>query len=401
MDKEELIKKEAQYIMNTYTRWPILFVRGKGMTLVDESGKEYLDFVSGLAVTSLGHSNPNIVDTISGQAETLIHTSNLYYTKPQVKLAEKLINLSFSGKVFFSNSGAEANEAAIKIARKHAKIKFRSDLSAYEVITAENSFHGRTLATLAATGQPVKQKPFLPMPDGFSQVPYNDFKVMKNKISKKTCAIMLELIQGEGGVIVADKEYIRDVRKLCDDLGLLLIIDEVQTGLGRTGAWFAYEHYGIKPDIMTLAKTLGGGLPLGVTIAGKNIADTLEPGDHGTTMGGSPLVCAVGQKVIEIIEEENLVKKTKSTGEYLNECLVLLGDKHSIVEGIRGMGLMKAVKFSKAKADQIVAGCLDKGVIVNKTSPDMIRLLPPMIVEEDDIDKLANVLDQEFEKAMD
>src|SRR6267154_580255 len=327
-----------QYLMQTGRRLPVTFVRGEGCLLYDEEGKEYLDLVAGIAVNVLGHAHPDIARALTGQARTLVHTSNLYFTRPQVELARRLVELSFPSRVFVCNSGAEANEAAIKIARKWGT---KNRDGAFEIITAEGSFHGRTLATVTAGGQHKYSDPFKPLPDGFVHVPYNDLDAIKAATTEKTVAVMLEPVMGEIGIIPAAKGYLEGVRKWCDEKNLLLILDEVQTGLGRTGRWFAHQHHGITPDVMTLAKGLGGGLPIGACLAGPR-ADVFEPGDHGSTFGGNPLACAAGVAVLRTIEEEGLVGHAAEMGDLLDGALRDLG-----AQDVRGRGLMRAVQFDE------------------------------------------------------
>lgn len=389
MSIKEIMEQEQEYIMDTYDRLPVVFVRGQGTRLWDEGGSEYIDFTSGLGVLNVGHAHPRVVEAVKKQAEKLIHTSNLYYTEPQIELAEKLIKLSFEGKCFFANSGAEANEAAIKLARKYAK--------GFEIITAYNSFHGRTLATLAATGQPEKQKAFEPLPVGFKHVPFNDVEAMKKAVSAETCAIMLETIQGEGGVHVAETVYLKQVRKLCDETGLLLILDEVQTGIGRTGKFFSYEHYGIEPDMVTLAKSLGGGLPIGVLIAKTTVAENFEKGDHGTTFGGNPLVCTAALSVLKVLNEENLCEKAAEQGAYLMSKLNDLAEKDTLIKEVRGKGLMIGIELKEEVASKIVLACLEKGTVINKVSPSTLRLLPPLTVTTEEIDRMIETLSKMLE----
>ena len=386
---EEIIELDKKYVMNTYARLPVVFTEGKGMILRDAAGKEYLDFVGGIAVASLGHAPESVAEALCEQANTLIMTSNLFYTEQQARLAEKLIGLTFPGKVFFANSGAEANEAAFKIARKCAGLR---GVKEPVIVSAERSFHGRTLATLAATGQPVKQQPFKPIPQGFVQVPYNDVKALNETVGEDTAAVILELVQGEGGVYVADHDYALAAREVCNRTGALLIIDEVQTGFGRTGTMFAYEQYGIKPDIMTIAKGLGGGVPIGATIAAGKIADVLEPGEHGTTFGGSPLVCRAALAVIDTIQKEGLVGNSAGMGIYLMENISLIAAATGKIKNWRGLGLMIAADLNAPLAGDVVMGCLKRGLIINKTSDMTLRFLPPLIVLPEQIDLMAEVL---------
>jgi acetylornithine aminotransferase/acetylornithine/N-succinyldiaminopimelate aminotransferase len=367
-----------QYLMQTGRRLPVTFVRGEGCLLYDEEGKEYLDFVAGIAVNVLGHSHPDIARALTGQARTLIHTSNLYFTRPQVELARRLVDLSFPSRVFVCNSGAEANEAAIKIARKWGT---KNRDGAFEIITAEGSFHGRTLATVTAGGQHKYSDPFKPLPDGFVHVPYNDLDAIKAATTEKTVAVMLEPVMGEIGIIPAAKGYLEGVRKWCDEKGLLLILDEVQTGIGRTGKWFAYQHHGITPDLMTLAKGLGGGIPIGACLASPR-ADVFEPGDHGSTFGGNPLACTVALSVLAVIERDGLVGHAAEMGELLNGVLQGLGAKE-----VRGVGLMQAAEFAEPHAKAFQNSCLEAGLIINAVDENSIRFVPPLIITAEEIDR--------------
>ena len=367
-----------QYLMQTGRRLPVTFVRGEGCLLYDEEGKEYLDFVAGIAVNVLGHSHPDIARALTGQARTLIHTSNLYFTRPQVELARRLVDLSFPSRVFVCNSGAEANEAAIKIARKWGT---KNRDGAFEIITAEGSFHGRTLATVTPGGQHKYSDPFKPLPDGFVHVPYNDLDAIKAATTEKTVAVMLEPVMGEIGIIPAAKGYLEGVRKWCDEKGLLLILDEVQTGIGRTGKWFAYQHHGITPDVMTLAKGLGGGIPIGACLASPR-ADVFEPGDHGSTFGGNPLACTVALSVLAVIERDGLVGHAAEMGELLNGVLQGLGAKE-----VRGLGLMQAAEFAEPQAKAFQNSCLEAGLIINAVDENSIRFVPPLIITAEEIDR--------------
>jgi acetylornithine aminotransferase/acetylornithine/N-succinyldiaminopimelate aminotransferase len=372
-----------QYLMQTGKRLPVTFVRGEGCLLYDEQGSEYLDLVSGIAVNLLGHAHPDIARALTGQAKMLIHTSNLYFTRPQVELARRLVELSFPSRVFLCNSGAEANEAAIKIARKWGA---KNRDGAFEIITAVGSFHGRTLATITAGGQPKYSDPFKPLPDGFVHVAYNDLDAIKAATSESTVAVMLEPIMGEIGVIPAAKGYLEGVRRWCDEKGLLLILDEVQTGLGRTGRWFAYQHHGITPDVMTLAKGLGGGVPIGACLASPK-ADVFEPGDHGSTFGGNPLSCNVALSVLAVIERDGLVGHAAEMGELLNGVLQGLGAKE-----VRGLGLMQAAEFAEPHAKAFQQSCLEAGLIINAVDENSIRLVPPLIISGAEIDRAQATL---------
>ena len=372
-----------KYLMQTGRRLPVTFVRGRGCLVYDESGREYLDLVAGIAVNLLGHANPEVTAAITNQARTLIHTSNLYFTHPQVELARRLVELSFPSRVFLCNSGAEANEAAIKLSRKWGT---RHRDGAYEIVTATGSFHGRTLATVTAGGQHKYSDPFKPLPDGFVHVPFNDLEAIRAATSKKTVALLLEPVMGEIGVIPAAPGYLQGVRRWCDEQGLLLILDEVQTGLGRTGRWFAHQHHGIAPDVMTLAKGLGGGVPIGACLASPR-ADVFEPGDHGSTFGGNPLACSAALAVIDVIERDALVGHAAEMGELLHSALQSLGAKE-----VRGIGLMQAVEFAEPKAKPFQQACLDAGLLVNAVDDHTVRLVPPLIITAAEIDRATAVM---------
>jgi acetylornithine/N-succinyldiaminopimelate aminotransferase len=360
-----------KYLMQTGRRLPVTFVRGEGCLVFDETGREYLDLVAGIAVNLLGHAHPEVAAAVTHQARTLIHTSNLYFTYPQIELARRLVELSFPSRVFLCNSGAEANEAAIKIARKWGA---RNRDGAFEIITSVGSFHGRTLATITAGGQPKYSDPFKPLPDGFVHVPYNNLDAIKAATSERTVAVMLEPVMGEIGIVPAARGYLAAVRSWCDEKGLLLILDEVQTGLGRTGRWFAHQHDGIAPDVMTLAKGLGGGVPIGACLANPR-ADVFEPGDHGSTFGGNPLACAAALAVLTVIEHDRLVGHAAEMGDLLHGVLEGLGGKE-----VRGLGLMQAVEFAEPKAKAFQQSCLDTGLIVNAVDDNTVRLVPPLII---------------------
>jgi acetylornithine/succinyldiaminopimelate/putrescine aminotransferase len=379
---------EKKVYMQLAKRWPITIVRGKGMKVWDDRGKEYLDFVAGIAVTSLGHCHPVVVNALTRQAKTLIQMSNMYYTVPQLQLADLLVKTSCLDRVFICNSGAEANEGAIKLARRYGKLKLDG---AYEIITTHESFHGRTLATTAATGQNQFQEPYTPLPTGFVNVDYNDLEAIKAATNKQTCAVMLEPIQGEGGVNLPSDDYLKKVRAWCDEKGLLLILDEVQTGIARTGTLYAYQQYGAEPDIMTLAKGLGGGVPIGAFLA-KERACVFKIGEHGTTFGGNPLVCATALDVLSYIIQKNLAGHVQRMGEYLRAGLKSLAADYKIIKEVRGKGLLVALQFNAEIAEPIVLACLEKGLIVNKVKADTIRFIPPLIVTEKEIDRALDVL---------
>lgn len=371
--------------MPTYTRLPLIFVKGKGMKLVDIDGKEYLDFFPGWGVSSLGHCHPDVVSAVRDQVDKLIHLPNNYLSIQQAKLAKEIIRHSFAGKVFFANSGAEANEAAVKLTRAYGKGR-------YEIISFENSFHGRTLAALTMTGQSKYQEGFQPLPEGFKNVAYNDRDALKKALSDKTAGIIIELVQGEGGINVADKDFVLFLRKLCDEKKMLLIVDEVQTGLGRTGKMFAYEHYGITPDIITLAKALGGGLPIGAMVTAKEIADTLGPGRHASTFGGSPLVCKASLGVFKALREEKMIANAREMGEYLKKRLSELADKYSLIKEVRGLGLMIGIELNTA-GKPVVDECIKRGLLINCTHEKVLRLMPALNVTGKQIDKAIRILD--------
>ena len=372
-----------RYLMQTGRRLPVTFVRGRGCVLYDEAGREYLDLVAGIAVNLLGHAHPDVVAAITRQSAELIHTSNLYFTQPQVELARRLVELSFPSRVFFCNSGAEANESAIKLARKWGT---RNRDGAFEIITTTGSFHGRTLATVTAGGQHKYSDPFKPLPDGFVHVPFNDTKAIEEATTDKTVAVLLEPVMGEIGVIPAAPGYLRRIREWCDAKNLLLILDEVQTGLGRTGRWFAHQHAGITPDVMTLAKGLGGGVPIGACLANQR-ADVFEPGDHGSTFGGNPLACAVAATVLHVIERDGLVGHAAEMGDLLGASLRDLGARST-----RGAGLMQAFEFEDPRAKAFQQSCLDAGLVVNAVDDHSIRLVPPLIVTAKEIDRAHEVM---------
>ena len=372
-----------KYLMQVGRRLPVTFVRGQGCLVWDESGKEYLDLVAGIAVNLLGHAHPAVASAVARQAQTLIHTSNLYFTQPQVELARRLVELSFPSRVFFCNSGAEANEAAIKLARKWGA---RNRGGAFEVITTEGSFHGRTLAAVTAGGQAKYSDPFKPLPPGFVHVAYNDLDAIKGATTDRTVAVMLEPVMGEIGVIPAREGYLEGVRAWCDERDLLLILDEVQTGLGRTGRWFAHQHHGITPDVMTLAKGLGGGVPIGACLAAPR-ADVFEPGDHGSTFGGNPLACTASLAVLAVVERDGLVGHAAEMGELLRSALDGLGAKE-----VRGLGLMQAMEFEEARAKPFQQACLDAGVVVNAVDDHTVRFVPPLIISPEEIDRAHEVM---------
>jgi len=386
-----------RYIMNTYNRFPIVLRKGRGMKVWGSDGKEYLDFVSGVAVNILGHCHPKVVVAVQKQVQRLIHVSNYYHIEPQIKLAKLLVENSFADKVFFCNSGAEANEAAIKLARKYSKEHVHPKL--FEIIAAKNSFHGRTLATLTATGQEKFQKGFEPLVPGFKHVPFNDLHALSKAVSKNTCALLLEPIQAEGGVILPDEYYFKAVRDLCNEHDLLLILDEVQTGMGRTGKLFAHEHYGITPDIMTIAKGLGGGVPIGAMLATEKVASSFQPGNHATTFGGNPLVCAAAVATLEtLLEDGFILDQCNRMSTYLMKGLYQLKEEFpSLITEIRGKGLLIGMALT-TDGDPIVMKCLEKGVLINCTAGNVLRFIPPLIVQQKEINRLIRTLKEVFTK---
>lgn len=393
MPTEELKDFAAKYLMQTYARQPISIVRGRGAKVYDMEGREYIDFVGGIAVNILGHGHPDLVQAIQRQAAQLIHVSNLYYTEPQVRLAQMLVDHSCADRVFFCNSGAEANEAAIKLARRYGHEKHGADR--FEIITMKNSFHGRTMATLTATGQEKVQKGFEPLVPGFVYAPFNDFAAIESLVTDKTTAIMLEPIQGEGGVHVADQAYLKSLRELCTQKDILLIFDEVQTGMGRTGTLFAYEQLGVEPDIMTLAKGLGGGMPIGACLAKDAVAAVFTAGTHASTFGGNPLACAAGLAVCRILIEGRVLEQARRMGDYLAKGLADFKDRHRAVRDVRGLGLLQGLEV-EIDAKAVVADCLTRGVLVNATSERVLRFVPPLIITQAEIDRVLEILSSIF-----
>jgi len=391
MKQNQIMEKADQVITNTYKRFPLILTRGSGCTVWDDTGRAYTDFVAGIAVCNLGHAHPKVAEALCRQAKILFHVSNLYYTVPQIGLASWLVENSFADRVFFCNSGAEANEAAIKIARKYFKDK--QNHSRYTIIAMEKSFHGRTMATLSATGQEKVKKGFDPKLDGFDFVPFNDIDALKNKIDANTCAVLIEPIQGEGGVRCPDVEYIKAVRQLCDQTGTLLIFDEIQTGIGRTGKLFAYEHFGIKPDVMTLAKALANGLPIGAMLAKEFVAKAFGPGSHASTFGGTPLVTETSLEVLKTLEKEKIIEHACNMGSYFKEKLTGLKQRHKSIEDVRGIGLLLGMKVN-IDGDEIVKKTMKKGFLINCIQGNILRFIPPLIIGKDEIDELIDCLDE-------
>ena len=381
---------ESKYYMQTIVRVPVTLVRGEGARVWDDKGKEYLDFVCGLAVNCLGHCHPVIAEALAEQARTLLQTSNWYYTVPQIQLAQLLVENSCLDRVFICNSGLEANEGAVKLARRYGHIKLKG---AYEVITTMQSFHGRSLALTAASGYPSMHKPYVPLPVGFINVANNDIEAIKSATTEKTCAVMLEPVQGEGGVNVPDDDYLKKVREWCDRKGILLILDEIQTGVGRLGALWGYELYGVEPDIMTLAKGLGGGIPIGALLA-KEKAAVFAPGDHNSTFGGNPVTSAAACAVLKYVIDNDIAGNVKKVGQYLMEGLEELKKKHSFITEVRGRGFLVAMEFNSDIAQDVLMACLEKGLLVNKVKPNAVRLVPPLIIGSKEVDRAIGILDK-------
>jgi acetylornithine aminotransferase len=387
------MQRADTYMFQTYARFPVTLVRGEGCRVWDEEGREYLDFVGGIAVCALGHSSPVVSRALAIQSNTLVHVSNLFYTRPQTDLAELLVRNSFADRVFFSNSGAEANEAAIKLARHYAKEEFGE--SRYKIISMEHSFHGRTMATLSATGQAKVRKGFDPILDGFRFVPFNDLAGLESALDETVCAVLIEPIQGEGGVICPDPEYLKGVRRLCDDHETLLIFDEVQVGMGRTGKLFAHEHFGVTPDIMTLAKALGNGLPVGAMLAREKFSAAFGPGSHASTFGGTPLVTSVCLAVLKSLIEEGVIEHCRSVGDYFKSRLLEFKEKYPFIQEVRGLGLILGMKLD-VPGGPVVEACREKGFLINCTQETVLRFIPPLIIRRDEIDRLLEELDRIF-----
>lgn len=380
MKSKDACNYERDFLCPTYSRPQILFVKGEGCRLWDAEGKSYLDLVGGLAVCSLGHCHNKVIEAIKSQSISLIHTSNLYYTEAQLELAKRLSNLSFGGKTFFCNSGAEANEAAIKLTRLYGQGR-------HTILTAKGSFHGRTLATLSATGQEKIQKGFSPLVSGFKHIEFNSLESAESAIDENVVAIILEPVQGESGIWPVEKDYLLGLRGLCDKYELLLILDEVQTGIGRCGWFFAYQFYGVEPDIITLAKGLGGGLPIGAMIAKKEIADLFTPGSHASTFGGNPVVCSAALAVLSVVANEDFLQDVRDKGDYLRERLKEIPS----VKDVRGMGLMIGATIDR-DAKKVVADCCQKGLLINSPTPEILRFVPPLIITREEIDEAISIL---------
>jgi acetylornithine aminotransferase/acetylornithine/N-succinyldiaminopimelate aminotransferase len=394
---DEIIQLDKKYYMNTFgDRLPVAFEKGEGIKLFDDKGEAYYDFLGGIAVNALGHGHKDFIAALKNQLDKVIHTSSLYYIENQARLAEKLVKSTCAEKVFFANSGAEANEGAFKLARKYF---YKKGEEKYEIITLDKSFHGRTLATVAATGQEKYQKPYRPLTPGFKQVEPNSFEAVENAVTDKTAAIMIELIQGESGVHPMDKEYVEKLRKLCDERDIILIFDEVQTGMGRTGHLFAYQLYGVKPDIFTSAKALGGGIPIGAVCAGKKVADTFEPGDHGTTFGGNPFATAAGLAVFDAYEKGKLVQNADKMGIYFKDKIEGIKKAHpDKVTEVRGAGLLIGIQLKDDIAKTVFNKLFEKKFLTSLCGGNTIRIAPPLIIKESDIDLFADALENILEE---
>jgi len=395
--QEELIQKAKKYIANTYNRYPIVVTKGEGCWIWDLNGRRYLDFLAGIAVCNLGHVRKEVLEGLVAQAGKLFHISNLFYMEPQIKAAEILVENSFGDKVFFCNSGAEANEAAIKLARRYSWKKYGE--GRFEIIVMDNSFHGRTLCTLSATGQKKIQEGFDPLMEGFTYVPFNDMGALQKSISEKTCAVMLELIQAEGGVYVADKDYIKALRSITKEKDVLLILDEVQTGIGRTGKLFAYEHYDIEPDVITLAKALGNGFPVGALVGKEAVMEAFEPGTHASTFGGNPLAAATVTATLNTLLGEGIIKNCTVMGKYLHKHLLSLKKKYPFITDVRGKGLIWGIELS-IDGDAVQREFLKEGIILNCTKGKILRLVPPLIIGTEEIDIFHEMADRIFEKLL-
>jgi acetylornithine/N-succinyldiaminopimelate aminotransferase len=383
------MERADKVVMQTYGRQPLVLVRGEGCQVWDDSGRQYLDFVAGLAVCNLGHAHPEIARAAAAQLTQLVHVSNLYYTTPMVELAEELVRLSFADRVFFANSGAEVNEGAIKLVRRYSREKYGE--GRHRIIAMENSFHGRTLGALSATGQSKFWQGFDPLLPGFVFVPFNDLEALAAAVDDTVCAVILEPIQGEGGVCLPGPDYLAAVRRLCDDKGLLLVLDEIQTGLGRTGELFAHQHYGITPDVMTLAKALAGGLPMGALLATEEVARTFVPGTHASTFGAGPVIAAAAKTALGLVSAPELLMGVRAKGQYLRNSLKLLKDEFAVIKEVRGLGLMWGLELAK-EGTEVVNFCRERGLLVNCTQGNVIRLLPPLIIKVDEINRGLMIL---------
>ena len=393
MTYQELKAEENKYVMNTYGRFPIALDHGEGATLWDIEGKKYIDLASGIGVNCMGYYNPAIVDAITNQAHKLTHVSNLFTTEPMVQVAKKLVEKThLNGKVFFANSGAEANEGAIKLARKYSFDKYGE--GRYKIVTLVNSFHGRTVTTLKATGQDRFHNYFFPFTEGFDYAAANDFDSVRHKADEMTCAVMMELVQGEGGVLPLDKEFVQQVEAFCRERDILLIIDEVQTGIGRTGSLFCFQQYGIRPDVVTMAKGLGGGVPIGAVLAAESCSNVLTPGTHATTFGGTPLVCAAANAVLDTVGDGQFLAQVKEKGEYLKSGILSIGSPNIL--GVRGMGLMLGIIVEDGKHAAYANKLIEKGVLALTAGKNAVRLLPPLTISREEMDEALTIMKEVF-----
>ena len=393
MTYQELKAEENKYVMNTYGRFPIALDHGEGATLWDIEGKKYIDLASGIGVNCMGYNNPAIVDAITNQAHKLTHVSNLFTTEPMVQVAKKLVEKThLNGKVFFANSGAEANEGAIKLARKYSFDKYGE--GRYKIVTLVNSFHGRTVTTLKATGQDRFHNYFFPFTEGFDYAAANDFDSVRHKADEMTCAVMMELVQGEGGVLPLDKEFVQQVEAFCRERDILLIIDEVQTGIGRTGSLFCFQQYGIRPDVVTMAKGLGGGVPVGAVLAAESCSNVLTPGTHATTFGGTPIVCAAANAVLDTVGDGQFLEQVKEKGEYLKNGILSIGSPNIL--GVRGMGLMLGIIVEDGKHAAYANKLIEKGVLALTAGKNAVRLLPPLTISKEEMDEALTIMKEVF-----
>ena len=393
MTYQELKAEENKYVMNTYGRFPIALDHGEGATLWDIEGKKYIDLASGIGVNCMGYNNPAIVDAITNQAHKLTHVSNLFTTEPMVQVAKKLVEKThLNGKVFFANSGAEANEGAIKLARKYSFDKYGE--GRYKIVTLVNSFHGRTVTTLKATGQDRFHNYFFPFTEGFDYAAANDFDSVRHKADEMTCAVMMELVQGEGGVLPLDKEFVHQVEAFCRERDILLIIDEVQTGIGRTGSLFCFQQYGIRPDVVSMAKGLGGGVPIGAVLAAESCSNVLTPGTHATTFGGTPLVCAAANAVLDTVGDGQFLAQVKEKGEYLKNGILSIGSPNIL--GVRGMGLMLGIIVEDGKHAAYANKLIEKGVLALTAGKNAVRLLPPLTISREEMDEALTIMKEVF-----
>lgn len=392
LSKQEYIEKAESELYKTYNRFPVIFDHGKGVRLYDTEGREYLDFGAGIGVMGLGYNDPEFNEAVKAQVDKLLHISNLFYNIPSIEAGERLLKASGMDKVFFTNSGTEAIEGALKIAKKYAYNKDESH--DHEIIAMEHSFHGRSLGALSVTGNDHYQEPFKPLLSGIKFAKFNDLDSVKTLVNKKTCAIIMETVQGEGGIYPASEEFLKGVRALCDDNDILLILDEIQCGMGRTGSMFAWQNYGVKPDVMTVAKALGNGVPIGAFLAAGRSAAVLAPGDHGTTYGGNPLVTAAAFRVLELFEKRSVVDHVKRIGAYLTEKLEILADKYEIISDHRGMGLMQGLEFTVPVAPIVKEALLKERLVLISAGSCTIRFVPPLIIERADVDEMIEKLER-------